>query len=298
MATHVSYYFSIAETILKINLPKGLNPDVHFPAFIPFLLGEETDFFLEMTFTWDAPPRIGTLGELRTDLSIAWGNQFKFFENPSGYYANLQVVEESAQWLMACSKDFRHATVYMTSVSDALFRSLVSWMVMLSFGQASIWNGSILIHASCIKTSKYAAAFLGKSGTGKSTHSKMWLKSFDDTSLLNDDNPAIRIENGKAWIYGTPWSGKTPCYKNEKVLLKALVRLRQAPENKLINLQGLDAFLSILPSCTAIRWNTTLFSKMNDQVQALTLAVKVAQLDCLPQPEAALLCRDSIFNPS
>ena len=55
---------------------------------------------------------------------------------------------------------------------------------------------------------------LGKSGTGKSTHSRLWLKYIPDTKLLNDDNPAVRImDNNTIMIYGTPWSGKTPCYK-------------------------------------------------------------------------------------
>lgn len=74
---------------------------------------------------------------------------------------------------------------------------------------------------------------LGKSGTGKSTHSRLWLKYIPDTKLLNDDNPAVRImDNNTIMIYGTPWSGKTPCYKNVGVLLEGLVRLRQAPENQ------------------------------------------------------------------
>ena len=77
-------------------------------------------------------------------------------------------------------------------------------------------------------------AFLGKSGTGKSTHSQLWLRYLEGYELLNDDHPIIRLVNDEVIIYGSPWSGKTPCYKNKQARLKAVVRLEQASENKII----------------------------------------------------------------
>src|SRR5690606_39491454 len=84
----------------------------------------------------------------------------------------------------------------------------VSWLLMVVFGQVGLQHRLILIHASVIAyQQKQGIAFLGKSGTGKSTHSKLWLQHIPDTELLNDDNPVVRLEeDGKAMIYGTPRS--------------------------------------------------------------------------------------------
>ena len=97
--------------------------------------------------------------------------------------------------------------------------------------------------------------FLGRSGTGKSTHSRLWLESIEGTELLNDDNPVIRVTDGQAFIYGTPWSGKTPCYKNEVLPLKAVVRLSQAPHNKIERLSPLQSYASLMPACSCMRWD-------------------------------------------
>ena len=60
---------------------------------------------------------------------------------------------------------------------------------------------------------------MGKSGTGKSTHSRLWLENVPGATLLNDDNPIVRLTLVGAIVYGSPWSGKTPCYKNESAPL-------------------------------------------------------------------------------
>ena len=95
--------------------------------------------------------------------------------------------------------------------------------------------------------------FLGKSGTGKSTHCKLWLNNFEDADLLNDDNPALRIlPDGKVYVYGTPWSGKTPCYRPLRRLAGGFLRLEQAPKNEISRLHPVHALLRcFLP---AQRW--------------------------------------------
>jgi Cdc6-like AAA superfamily ATPase len=114
---------------------------------------------------------------------------------------------------------------------------------------------------------------------------------------LNDDNPAVRImEDGNIMIYGTPWSGKTPCYRNVGVLLNGLVRLRQAPENQWKKVLGKEALLSVLPSCTAIRWNRNLFDQMLNSLEKIITNVNVGQLSCLPDQNAAYLCSQELIK--
>lgn len=86
------------------------------------------------------------------------------------------------------------------------------WEYMITgsdFYTALIKYSGILLHSSCVVVDGYAYAFSADSGTGKSTHTALWLKYFGDRAyILNDDKPAIRIIDGKVYACGTPWSGK------------------------------------------------------------------------------------------
>ena len=96
--------------------------------------------------------------------------------------------------------------------------------------------------------------FLGPSGTGKSTHARLWLQYIDGTELVNDDNPVVRIyQDGAATVFGSPWSGKTPCYRNVRYPLGGIVMLSQAPYNKIHRLGGLQAYIALVPSISGKR---------------------------------------------
>ena len=96
------------------------------------------------------------------------------------------------------------------------------WMAM---SIAVSYDKGILIHSSTLIYNKKAYLFLGESGTGKSTHTRLWREYIYGAGLLNDDSPLVRVIDGKIFAYGSPWSGKTPCFKNERYPLGGVVRL-------------------------------------------------------------------------
>ena len=61
------------------------------------------------------------------------------------------------------------------------------------------------------------------------------------------------MPDGTARVYGSPWSGKTPCYKNMEVPAGAVVRIRQAPYNKIERLSGIQAYASLMASASSFR---------------------------------------------
>ena len=56
----------------------------------------------------------------------------------------------------------------------------------------------------------------------------MWLRCIPGCDLMNDDNPVVRVIDGEAMIYGSPWSGKTPCYRQVKAPLGAITQIDRA----------------------------------------------------------------------
>lgn len=107
--------------------------------------------------------------------------------------------------------------------------TLLRFGLWMCLGMAFAPQGILAIHSSAIRLGDDAVLFLGESGTGKSTHTRLWCDHIPGAELLNDDSPLVGMHDGRPTAWGSPWSGKTPCYRSERATIRAFVRLRQAP---------------------------------------------------------------------
>jgi len=288
--------YLIAGLAMKVSFPETFVPAEALPSFLPFMLeiGAASPHICQVELSYSPPALKLQDAQLLSDVSVVWGERFRFYELEDCYLTSIALEQDQGLCIMKSSKDFSAATIYLPDQTYPVY-NMLSWMLMVAFGQVCLLHGTILIHASVVSCRGEGFAFLGKSGTGKSTHSRLWLKHIQNTTLLNDDNPAVRcLPDGQIYVYGTPWSGKTPCYKNCGIRLKGLVRLQQAAANKFAVKSGMEALVAVLPSCTAIRWNKYLFSSMTDTLEAVLKRVVVATLDCLPNQAAAEMCYQEI----
>ncbi|MDE5813283.1 MAG: hypothetical protein K2H72_03265, partial [Muribaculaceae bacterium] len=153
---------------------------------------------------------------------------------------------------------------------------------------------TLLLHASTVEYDGKGYLFLGRSGTGKSTHSRLWLENIKGSELLNDDNPILRIINGKVYVFGSPWSGKTSCYRNKKLPVDGIVRLHQAPFNKITPLTGIKGYAALLPSCSCMKWNHDMANAIHSTISKVIEKVPIYALECLPDKEAAFLCHKNL----
>jgi len=168
---------------------------------------------------------------------------------------------------------------------------------MLMYAMATSRKKTALFHSSVVEHQGRAYMFLGKSGTGKSTHSQLWLKYIPETQLVNDDNPVVRVfDDGTATVYGSPWSGKTPCYRNVNYPIGGIVKLAQAPLNRIRRLKGVEAYAEVTPSISGKRWDKSQADGLHETENALIKNVPMWHLDCLPDEEAARLCFGNINN--
>ena len=98
----------------------------------------------------------------------------------------------------------------------------------------------MLLHAAVLEYDGNAYAFLGRSGTGKSTHTGLWLKHIPRTSIVNGDKPILEYVDGGFTVFGTPWMGKERLGNNTKAPLKGLCFLEQAKENSIRRLTAAE----------------------------------------------------------
>lgn len=198
--------------------------------------------------------------------------------------------------LMLCSADYRKAELQM---GEKLCKAAIDTSLMLLFALTTANKNTLLFHSSTVVWQGKAYMFLGVSGTGKSTHSSLWLKHIKGTHLLNDDNPVVRIDtDGKPIVCGSPWSGKTPCYRNEEYPLGAIVSLEQAPKNKIKKCSVLEAYAVISSSISSKRWEKDLANGINISIEAILKNRPVFHLKCLPDEEAAQVCWSAIAKYS
>ena len=99
----------------------------------------------------------------------------------------------------------------------------------------------MLLHASIISLDGKAYGFLGRSGTGKSTHTRLWMQYLDGVEIVNGDKPILQCKDEEIFAYGTPWMGKEGWGKNTVAPLKGLCFLEQAKENKICRLTKVEA---------------------------------------------------------
>lgn len=109
-----------------------------------------------------------------------------------------------------------------------------------------ILRKGILLHSSAVVKDGYAYLFSAPSGTGKSTHTQLWLKRFKDAKILNDDKPAVIIQNDKVYACGTPFSGKTDLNLNEQYPIKAIIFLNRGLENTIEPMDSKEVIYNIM----------------------------------------------------
>ena len=97
--------------------------------------------------------------------------------------------------------------------------------------------------------------------------------------------------------YGSPWSGKTPCYKQERYELVGCVRLSQAPFNQIRKLSVLQSYGAIHPSCPPeFAYDSNLYDPISQFIDKLITNTPFYHLACLPNKEAAELSFHTLFK--
>ena len=105
----------------------------------------------------------------------------------------------------------------------------------------------LMLHGSAIALDGRGYLFMARSGTGKSTHTRLWREVFGERArMINDDKPFVSLEHGQILLCGAPWSGKHGLHSNICVPLQGICILERGTENRIWPIAAGDAMPMLL----------------------------------------------------
>lgn len=287
------HLFRISDLDIRISFKESDKNSMELlPSFETFRIDTATSDLL-FSLTVDDNIHLIRKGEMIRKFDTGSGDTLVFLLPDGGYQYIIRNTQGDNCCLLQTNKSFDNCLCALNGTPGMRSFGLNN-ALMLVFAFAASHYNTLLVHASCVSHNGFAYPFIAKSGTGKSTHSDLWMKYIPDTELINDDNPIIRIIDGTPYLYGSPWSGKTPCYRNIKLPLGAITRIERGKENHIEKLKPIVAFASLLPSCSSMKWDSTIHNNLCNTVTRVIEATPIYTLHCLPDEDAALLCHKTI----
>ena len=166
------------------------------------------------------------------------------------------------------------------------------WTCEAFYNELLRHNG-MMLHSSCVEKDGFAYLFSARSGTGKSTHTHLWLKNLEGTRIINDDKPALVYDNGKWYACGTPFSGKTDENIDVKIPVRAITFLHRSEKNTVKKIPPFQA-VGLLLEQTIKPADRSLAENMLELADLLLREVPVFSLGCNLDDDAAVIAYNEI----
>lgn len=146
---------------------------------------------------------------------------------------------------------------------------------------------TVLFHGSAVAVDGECYLFTAKSGTGKSTHTRLWRERFGPRAVMvNDDKPLLRFTDRGVLVCGTPWNGKHHLSMNLAVPLKAVCLLERGAENRIGPVSFRDAYPLLLQQSYRPA-DPAMLAKTLALADRLGHTAALYRLKCNMDPEAA-----------
>ena len=220
----------------------------------------------------------------------------EFFD---GYYTDKTpkfVIEPTEDFIRGVQVDFDH-------LNDTEGHARISYeehflennAIHILVADKLVEYNVLMLHGSAISMNGEGIIFTAKSGTGKSTHARLWREVFGSkVQMINDDKPMISIDEMKA--YGTPWDGKHHLSSNTSVPIKAIVKIERAKENIIERISVKEA-IDLLMKQTYISRDPAKNVRILDLYTKLIEKVSFYRLKCNMEHEAAKVAWEELIGP-
>jgi hypothetical protein len=192
-----------------------------------------------------------------------------------GEEAPLRCIELTENGLSVYREKYKNA-------NDGLIEYMITGSL---FYRELLTQSGLLLHSSAVARDGKAYLFSAPSGTGKSTHTALWLKEFPEAEIINDDKPAIRLFEDEIYVYGTPWSGKTDLSQNKKIPLQAIAFLSRGEENTICPMPAEKSIQNLLSQTVRVGGKNGA-NALLDLIEKVILRVPIYDFTCNMNPDA------------
>ncbi len=214
-------------------------------------------------------------------------------ENRYGYLPALckdYVCEDEGVHIAISDEELEHENQTGENWSPAYLESLA---VYRKICEQLLEEDILLFHCSALQVGEKAVLFTAPSGTGKSTHARLWRERFGDKVLsVNDDKPLLSFTENEIRVWGTPYCGKEGIQSNTSAPVAAVVILHQEPENELKKLTAVEAFPTLF--CQSYRRPDTPGMQHTMALVAKLCELPCYSLGCTISQEAVSLVYDTL----
>ncbi len=195
--TTIEHSYRVAGFWLSVYLPETWDADTLLPSFRPFLQERPAADGALLDCVVRPRPDVQRADSLGTVIEETCNDMgyIRLYERQCGYSVVLSDDPAGLLHFMQAGKDFSDIQIYLCPDDKDAGRMLSS-MLRVAYSQAILYHDALAIHASAVHYDKHAYLFLGRSGTGKSTHSSLWMAHIPGTGVLNEDNHTVRIIKG------------------------------------------------------------------------------------------------------
>lgn len=286
--------YRVADHTFSVFFLDGSSSEDLLPSFAPFKTENPSDvlfrLYVDDTFCWEEYGR--EIGQ----FDCGGCNHGVYRCSNGDYQFVVSGVEREVCCHMQSNSTFTENRVALKTAKQSQRAYGLNNAIMMAFAFSSATASTLLMHASVIRCDGKGYLMTAPSGTGKSTHTRLWYDNIPGCDLMNDDNPVVRIVDGEPFVYGSPWSGKTRCYRNIQAPVGALVQIKQRSENTIRRLGTLEAFAALLPAMSTMKWDQRVYKGVCDSISALILRCGVWTLGCRPDAEAAFVCHAAVAS--
>ena len=289
-------HYQVALHRLSVCFADGLDGATLIPSFSPFICEKEGSVLFEMKVREGIAPDFSTMDEIG-QFDCGGANHGVYVDKDGGYAFEISLPACDGGTLSCCmtsNATFTQCEAVLTGTSLRQHQFGLNNALMMAYAFAAATQDTLLMHASVIRHAGYGYLFTAPSGTGKSTHTHLWYQYIPGCDLMNDDNPVVRIVDGEVRIFGSPWSGKTPCYRNIDAPVGAITRIEQKPENTIRRMAPVEAFATLLPAVSSMKWDRRVYNGICQCISTLLNTTPVYWLGCRPDEEAAKVCFEAV----
>lgn len=161
----------------------------------------------------------------------------------------------------------------------AVQRKIAEWLPTM---------GAVMFHGVVMAVNGCGYLFTARSGVGKTTHARLWLKNVPGSSIVNGDKPILRLQNEVVLACGSPWMGKENYGENVNVPLEAICLLKRGQVNSIKPMSFTEALPVLLQQTYRPQDGSTMIATL-DLIRNISSRIQLYTLTCNQQDEAALI---------